>query len=232
MYCGNCGKELPEGSKFCSGCGQPLKMAAPNLNQPAQSFEPVKSPGKKLQYKHIGMIACAVVVIIAILVGVTFTRGGSAEQVTKKYMEALCDLDFKRMSKYSVIDIEKILSLSLLFSSEYSDQDAVAEKLKDKIKSEFGDDYKISVEVYDKTEISKEEISSAMDSITDVLSYADVDLSNVVDVSGIKEACYVGTEITISGELSTETQALQVLCIKKGGNWLVVFPEEADGSYF
>lgn len=232
MFCGNCGKELPDGSRFCSGCGQQLKIAAPNLNQQAAAYEPAKSPVKKLQYKHIGIIACAIIAVIAILVGVKLTGGGSAEKVTEKYMEALCDLDFNKMSKYSIIDIEEILNLTNLISSEYAAQDAISNQLKSALKDQFGDDYKISVDIYDTTKISKSDLNSALDSITDDLSYGDVDLSSLVDVSGIKEACYVSAELTISGELDRESQAYQVLCVKKSGKWKVVFPQEDDGSYY
>lgn len=29
MFCGNCGKQIAEGAKFCAGCGQPVTPAGP-----------------------------------------------------------------------------------------------------------------------------------------------------------------------------------------------------------
>lgn len=42
MYCANCGKDNPEGAKFCAGCGAPLAGAAPvtPAAQPAPAAEP------------------------------------------------------------------------------------------------------------------------------------------------------------------------------------------------
>lgn len=39
MFCSNCGKELPNGAKFCSACGQPVES-------PVQASEPKPEPVK------------------------------------------------------------------------------------------------------------------------------------------------------------------------------------------
>lgn len=40
MYCTNCGKEIPEGAKFCSGCGAPLVGATPAAQPTPAPQEP------------------------------------------------------------------------------------------------------------------------------------------------------------------------------------------------
>lgn len=39
MFCANCGKELPEGSAFCPGCGRAVATGAPvPVAEPIQSY--------------------------------------------------------------------------------------------------------------------------------------------------------------------------------------------------
>ena len=40
MFCTNCGKNLPDNTKFCSGCGTPLGAAAPVPVQPQPQQQP------------------------------------------------------------------------------------------------------------------------------------------------------------------------------------------------
>ena len=43
MFCSNCGKELPEGTKFCGFCGTAVKAEEPETQEPAKAEEPVKA---------------------------------------------------------------------------------------------------------------------------------------------------------------------------------------------
>ena len=75
MFCQKCGKEIPDGTKFCNYCGEPQKMVAggqvnsyanhtPEMNQVSYK-EPRKSKGKT--WKIIAVVA----VILAIIGGVS-----------------------------------------------------------------------------------------------------------------------------------------------------------------
>lgn len=44
MFCPKCGTQNPDGSKFCSGCGQPLAPAAQSASQPAPTSQPAPQP--------------------------------------------------------------------------------------------------------------------------------------------------------------------------------------------
>ena len=41
MFCSNCGKELPEGTKFCGFCGTPVKEEESAAQEPVKAEEPV-----------------------------------------------------------------------------------------------------------------------------------------------------------------------------------------------
>lgn len=45
MYCKNCGKQIPESSKFCFSCGAPVNLTEPNASNPTASYTaPPTSP--------------------------------------------------------------------------------------------------------------------------------------------------------------------------------------------
>lgn len=62
MYCGNCGAELPEGSRFCGNCGAPVDGSA-NPTQKGDGHP--KGGPKKRTYVLVG--AAALLVVVALL---------------------------------------------------------------------------------------------------------------------------------------------------------------------
>ena len=78
MFCKNCGKELPDSAKFCSGCGQSIVAAQPQQTpvQPYASapITPQQAPKKKKTGLIIGIIV-AVVVLIGAVIGALFGFG-------------------------------------------------------------------------------------------------------------------------------------------------------------
>lgn len=68
MFCTKCGKDNPEQSKFCVGCGAPLGVAvAPQ----APSYQPAPPPPPPKQSSPVMMIV-VVVVILAVVAGAAF----------------------------------------------------------------------------------------------------------------------------------------------------------------
>ena len=91
MFCEYCGNKLPDGSKFCTSCGQPVETPAgataeqtlktkPAKDQKSSVQPPVQENGKKGKGPVIALsIVLAVLVIAAIVLGVIFFGMGSGE---------------------------------------------------------------------------------------------------------------------------------------------------------
>lgn len=63
MFCQKCGKELPEGAKFCNYCGEVQKEAsAGNANPPKTNQVPYKEP-KKSKGKTWKIVAVAAIIL-------------------------------------------------------------------------------------------------------------------------------------------------------------------------
>lgn len=62
MYCRNCGKELPEGSKFCPSCGSATAPEQSGPRSSAPSWGPMQIDPKLL------LIAAGVVIVVLLLV--------------------------------------------------------------------------------------------------------------------------------------------------------------------
>lgn len=79
MYCGNCGKKIPDDSRFCPECGAPVKTPVAQKNQESHT-EKILKPAEKLMKGHkvvgkkktiMAIVAVAVIVLlIAIPVGI------------------------------------------------------------------------------------------------------------------------------------------------------------------
>lgn len=95
MFCVNCGKELPDGTSFCTECGKPTgkkaadeqpMSAAPKMEAPTQPKSPVAQPSAKSDTvsKSTAIIiicgVCALLAAIAIVLAVTgaFSKIGKA----------------------------------------------------------------------------------------------------------------------------------------------------------
>lgn len=64
-YCTNCGKQVPDGAKFCPACGSSVSESMPTSDTPVASME--AAPKKKTK---AAVITC--VVIIAVIVAGAF----------------------------------------------------------------------------------------------------------------------------------------------------------------
>ena len=87
MFCNKCGKELPDGTKFCSGCGAQLKAPAASPSDPVEtpatpastsvsqtgaSSTPATnvggvSPAGSTDYKRLAVIGAAVLAVAALI---------------------------------------------------------------------------------------------------------------------------------------------------------------------
>lgn len=136
MVCPNCGTELPNGTKFCGACGQPIADAAENF-QPEQNdygFAPAptapKKPGiadavKNFGVKKIVGIVAAVVVVIAAVFGIkgiislfggkdayVYLSGGKYELITNLKKAETLEIDSSKGDYASSYYLSHLLSFS------------------------------------------------------------------------------------------------------------------------
>ncbi len=65
MFCKNCGTQNPDGTKFCSKCGQPLDAAQPAQSQTVIIQQTVQPKPKK----NGGALACGIIGFILAVIG-------------------------------------------------------------------------------------------------------------------------------------------------------------------
>ena len=76
MFCAKCGAQIKVGVNFCSSCGETVtgqgtdRFAPPIPNNNGQ-------PAEKISHKKIGMIACAVVLLIVAIGAIAIFGGGN-----------------------------------------------------------------------------------------------------------------------------------------------------------
>ena len=87
MYCGNCGKNIPDGSKFCEGCGAPVAQAAPQQPQyqPQLQYQPqyqpqpqYQKPVTKKKSPVLPIVIAAVAVVVLVVTAVVLLVGQKA----------------------------------------------------------------------------------------------------------------------------------------------------------
>ena len=71
MFCTNCGRENPDGSKFCTGCGAPVNQAPQQEWQaPQQNFQPEQAAGAwasaspRVKQKNRWLVPAVIAVVV------------------------------------------------------------------------------------------------------------------------------------------------------------------------
>ncbi|MBQ6332727.1 MAG: zinc-ribbon domain-containing protein [Clostridia bacterium] len=144
MYCSKCGTYMSDADKFCPNCGTSID------GQPSPAVvtdpKPAHAPRKKLSKKAlIGILAGAGAVVIAVVLILIFTLGGSnsPEGVFKKFFNAYANLDLQGMLDSSVPDevLEYVLQDEGMSRSEFQRQLRNAQAEIDSYRKEYGEYY-------------------------------------------------------------------------------------------
>ena len=88
MFCPKCGESIPDGGKFCAGCGHALPQAntaapaqaEPVSNAPVQTPPTPGKPKKAMKKSKLPLIIVALVVVVAIVVGAIALLGSSGKE--------------------------------------------------------------------------------------------------------------------------------------------------------
>lgn len=112
MYCPNCGKQLPDGTKFCRYCGSPVEEAAapPPVPESAKdrslsnaaigqtSAAPGQSPHKKSGHKPLIFIAAAFLFLIVIAAAVLITPA-AVRKIQEKRFEMKLEAGYRYLDE-------------------------------------------------------------------------------------------------------------------------------------
>jgi len=229
VFCEECG------TKLCGNTETAVKdevmvaavkvpTAAPVTVVPAKTGSPVK----KILMIAILVVAVIVVLLILLFSGV-FDSGSTGsdrstekadgpEQVAEKFYQALTEGDGVTTYKLTVDPYEL---KNLLENNEYygyEDEDSVieshkesAEETVDILTEDYGDHLKISVEVEEKIEYTKEEIS-VLDDYLEESYYS-------YDTDALQDICVLAMEVTIKGDDDEETNLVEAVIAKVNGKW-------------
>lgn len=237
--CGVCGSEIPAGTVFCPNCGTPAGKAKKGVNK-----------------KLIGIIGAAVAVVVVVILLIK-VFGGSSNSPSGMFSDMEKTLN-KRSASEKAFDalmlntydsaVEKEVTKALIESGVYDDYDSFSEMLKeefeemyDKFDDEYGDDWKVTIEVKKEKDLKKssdefERCEDKWDSYVERLEkyaerYEDMDdyeeAAEIYEKYAEKYEDYKVTEVkevkvkvSIKGEDDKDSSEKTILFAKVNGKWI------------
>ncbi len=198
-FCGHCGSTLADNATFCPNCGAAITdqgMPQQQFNQPAfQQAMPnamgAPKAGMSKNAKLAIIIAAAAVAIGLIVWLIIVLLGGGYEKPLKNYVKALEKQDVDLFVE-SVTPSGSLGALDTL--SESSAKSQYSSRVKNII-NKYGEDYKISYEILEKTEMSN------------------------TQTLGLFEGYTLKVKFTVSGSKKEGSVTRTVRVIKTGGKW-------------
>ena len=236
MFCEKCGKENPDGAKFCEGCGSELSQnivsdeADVNLsteysteasgvesaNADFSSDTQPEEPKKKSSKSIIAAAIVAVVVIVALVFGIKAVFGGGPESVVKNYVKAMETGKASYMLKTIPKSMEKEIK------KDDDKMDELEDNMKDSkesIEDQFGDKAKITYKILDKEKIDKDDLEDLEDSFNDnIKNYNDENDTNIKKVK-ISKGYEMNVKIKIKGEDDSDSHTTTMTVVKIDGRW-------------
>lgn len=242
MVCKNCGKELPEGTKFCTFCGTSCEEAAPQaasaestkeasetVTPAAEAPKDAAANGEKPQAAGNDMkkLACiggvAVVALVLLIVFCNLLFGSSPKKAFKAYVTAQYSCDFKKMWNNSIAAKKAQKALDLYDKDDYEDDYEDMKDYYEDRKEDWKDDgikYKVSVDIKDVEKIKKSdrEFKWAKEFMED---YYDCDADKIKQFAIVEAR--VKAEYYEDGDrdkdYDVDTGRTQYLLIKVGSDW-------------
>lgn len=228
MFCDKCGAEIKDGIKFCPACGAVVEES--------EKMTPVKN--KEVSNKLVGIVACLVVVFVVACIAKVIFGSNGAEKAAEKYIQAIFEGDMDTYSKYSVLNLKDSLEtlvesdedvrsfMQYTYGTDDPEEvlDKMGEKLTEAMESEFGEGYKVEVEIEDVEECSEYEMQNQLEELEESLGNMTVDVNKIVSIDKIKKMSRVEGKVIVEGEKEVEDNSvrLQVYCAKIGTKWCVL----------
>lgn len=215
MFCGKCGSNIPEGAAVCPACGNPTGVAPVQGGSPKKGFD-LGSVNKGLIAAIIG-----VVVIIALVIVLLSSCGGSPEKTVENYIDA--SFNGTGEDVYDASNIEAFFDL-LVKEGEWDKDDLedVRENIidsfdernddnRDDFEDEYGEDWSIDVEITKTKELKNSDLKDYEEILEE---YYDIEVD-------IEEGYTVKVKITIEGEDGDDKERGEFTVLKINGKWVL-----------
>jgi hypothetical protein len=221
---------VPEDTRFCPDCGEPIVRASEVTETTAQQttasqttvpqnpwdVAPKKKSALALPKKAIGILGGVVVAIVLLIIIFSGGKGaGSPKKAATNYVKAVLSGNLNKVQKYSAFDLVE------QYSQDYdvSTKEAKAQ-LSTSIKAISALIKNVSVKVKSSEKLTGDDFDDALDDIEWSLWYYD-EPDKILDISKITEIYAVKIEMTATfyGEKDTDTETFTV--VKIGGKWFV-----------
>ncbi len=127
--CKNCGKEIIGDGTLCEVCAEQMDNVVKNGEEEKKTNTGTKKKNKMkiiLPIVGAGVVVLAIVLGIAILVGVLLFSGSSYEKVAEDYIDGLLTPDYVKLHKTTIFDEIK---LDEALEGYYNDQDVSVEDI-------------------------------------------------------------------------------------------------------
>ena len=179
-----------------------------------------------------------------------FAGNESPEEVAEKYIYADLNFDYETMQKYRATDLDISYSFIAMLSPEPVSEAEIRRRVEtelprlradniERMKNEFGSDYKITVTAITTSYVSRTEMRDKVYAFLSV-QIGHIAMTNFVPfelyegyvpslierhmppLEEIEEMCIVGARRTVEGSKKRDSWIQEVLCVKIGGKWKVL----------
>ena len=219
LYCGKCGTENPDGSRYCRACGAPLgdaqtgTPAAAAQAGTAAAVVPVTSAGASRRHRAVGIAAVAAVAVAVVLLVTSLLGGRGYEETVEDFLDAAFSGD-----AHGILDTLPIKVLEdyadkngMDVEAFYSEVDRLSQDLADELgtmPSYFGDQLSMDYEILGAESVSGEDLAQIQE------SYDAFDAE-------VREAKIVRIRFSFSAGEMEETWDGEVPVIRIGNDWYI-----------
>lgn len=267
MFCGKCGNEIMDGSAFCPECGERLNGITYNNENYSEPNKPTKNLKKRIIciVFAVAVVFGAVGIFRAIFsdsaedVAIKYAEAVTKGDLNKamqylplnsdEYFDFLESFLKSKAKEYDRSIDEFYEELEEKYENEYdikvdinnlSDLFECSKEICEyAFKEEFGDDYKISVDIIDTEKISRAKIKQSIKEMKETIEdiedeyYTDHSLNDYFDTDKVEEGYKFECEFSIEGEENSYSDTEDIYVAKFNGKWKVIdSPKKLKGIRF
>lgn len=227
MFCGNCGRQIPNEAVFCPGCGAKVNNGA--VSVPSYDIQAKKTADAKHRFIGIGAVAAAAIVLIVVCV--VIFGGRSYKSVVNQYITAAFEGDGEAVMALlpdGMFDalVEESGMTAKEYYAEINDDLASMVNQLDRYYGDWTYSYEItgamdaSDWIAEEAE-SREEAEEMMEEVEEIKEYFKEYFG--LTVKAIKG---VTVDITVVGDEMEVTNSVGILVVKLGRSWYLLAPGE------